>query len=112
MDNALLSTTGIYFLLGYLASMILVGVAGKFASREASMKDFYLGGAGFGVIVGQGVRYMKAYFAEEFGGDPDFLHDIGMEIKGMEISEYGTKESLAQQGGYGLATKGAQHDEA
>jgi aldehyde:ferredoxin oxidoreductase len=69
-------------------------------------------GEGFGVIVGQGVRYMKAYFAEHFGGDPDFLHDIGMEIKGMEISEYGTKESLAQQGGYGLATKGAQHDEA
>jgi aldehyde:ferredoxin oxidoreductase len=30
----------------------------------------------------------------------------------MEISEYGTKESLAQQGGYGLATKGPQHDEA
>jgi len=69
-------------------------------------------GAGFGVIVGQGVRYMKQYFAQEFGGDPKFLHDIGMEIKGMEISEYGTKESLAQQGGYGLATKGAQHDEA
>ncbi len=69
-------------------------------------------GEGFGVIVGQGVRYMKDYFAREFGADPDFLHDIGMEIKGMEISEYGTKESLAQQGGYGLATKGPQHDEA
>jgi len=69
-------------------------------------------GEGFGVIVGQGVRAMKAYFADEFGFDPDFLQDIGMEIKGMEISEYGTKESLAQQGGYGLATKGAQHDEA
>jgi aldehyde:ferredoxin oxidoreductase len=35
-----------------------------------------------------------------------------MEIKGMEISEYGTKESIAQQGGFGLATKGPQHDEA
>ena len=69
-------------------------------------------GEGFGVIVGQGVKYMKAYFAKEYGGDPEFLHDIGMEVKGMEISEYGTKESLAQQGGYGLATKGAQHDEA
>lgn len=69
-------------------------------------------GEGFGVIVGQGVRFMKRYFAEEFGGDPDFLFDIGMEIKGMEISEYLTKESIAQQGGYGLATKGAQHDEA
>ena len=69
-------------------------------------------GEGFGVIVGQGVRYMKAHFAKEFGGDPAFMHDIGMEIKGMEISEYGTKESLAQQGGFGLATKGPQHDEA
>jgi len=69
-------------------------------------------GEGFGVIVGQGVRYMKGYFADEFGLDPEYLQDIGMEIKGMEISEYGTKESLAQQGGYGLATKGAQHDEA
>jgi len=69
-------------------------------------------GEGFGVIVGQGVRSMKEYFAREFGGDPVFMHDIGMEIKGMEISEYLTKESLAQQGGYGLATKGPQHDEA
>jgi len=58
------------------------------------------------------VRYMKEYFVQEFGADAEFLHDIGMEIKGMEISEYGTKESIAQQGGYGLATKGAQHDEA
>jgi aldehyde:ferredoxin oxidoreductase len=69
-------------------------------------------GEGFGVIVGQGVRYMKEYFAREFGADPVFMHDIGMEIKGMEISEYLTKESLAQQGGFGLATKGPQHDEA
>jgi aldehyde:ferredoxin oxidoreductase len=69
-------------------------------------------GEGFGVIVGQGVRLMKTYFADTFGGDPEFLFDIGMEIKGLEISEYLTKESLAQQGGYGLATKGPQHDEA
>ena len=69
-------------------------------------------GEGFGVIVGQGVRYMKKYFADAFRGNPDFLHDVGMEIKGMEISEYLTKESIAQQGGFGLATKGAQHDEA
>ena len=69
-------------------------------------------GEGFGVIVGQGVMQMKEIFAKEYGGDPAFLHDIGMEIKGMEISEYGTKESLAQQGGFGLATKGPQHDEA
>ena len=35
-----------------------------------------------------------------------------MEAKGLEFSEYVTKESLAQQGGYGLALKGPQHDEA
>ena len=69
-------------------------------------------GEGFGVIVGQGVRTMKGYFAEEFGADPNYLRDIGMEVKGMEISEYMTKESLAQQGGYGMALKGGQHDEA
>jgi aldehyde:ferredoxin oxidoreductase len=69
-------------------------------------------GEGFGLIVGQGVRYMKEYFAREFGAPASFMQDIGMEIKGMEISEYLTKESIAQQGGYGLATKGPQHDEA
>lgn len=35
-----------------------------------------------------------------------------MESKGLEFSEYITKESLAQQGGYGLTLKGPQHDEA
>ena len=69
-------------------------------------------GEGFGLIVGQGTRYMKSYFAQDFGGDPGFLHDIAMEVKGMEISEYITKESIAQQGGYGMALKGGQHDEA
>ena len=69
-------------------------------------------GEGFGMIVGQGTRYMKEYFANEYGSDPGFLNDIAMEVKGMEFSEYVTKESIAQQGGYGLALKGAQHDEA
>ncbi len=69
-------------------------------------------GKGFGVIAGQGILKMKSLFAEKFGADPKFLQDIGMESKGLEFSEYMTKESLAQQGGYGLALKGAQHDEA
>ena len=69
-------------------------------------------GEGFGITVGQGTRYMKHYFAKEFGGDAAFLNDIAMETKGLEISEYMTKESIAQQGGYGLALKGGQHDEA
>ena len=35
-----------------------------------------------------------------------------MEAKGLEYSQYMSKESLAQQGGYTLALKGPQHDEA
>ncbi len=69
-------------------------------------------GEGFGVTVGQGVRVMRRLFAEQYSADPAFLHDIGMEVKGLEISEYLSKESLAQQGGYALASKGPQHDEA
>jgi aldehyde:ferredoxin oxidoreductase len=69
-------------------------------------------GDGFGVIVGQGIRQMKRLFADKYGADLTYLNDIGMECKGLEFSEYVTKESLAQQGGYGLALKGPQHDEA
>jgi aldehyde:ferredoxin oxidoreductase len=69
-------------------------------------------GEGFGHVVGQGVRRMKEYFVKEYDAAPTFLGDIGMEVKGLEISEYVTKESLAQQGGYALALKGGQHDEA
>jgi aldehyde:ferredoxin oxidoreductase len=58
------------------------------------------------------VRRMKKRFAAEFGADPAFLQDIGMEAKGLEYSEYVCKESLAQQGGFGIALKGPQHDEA
>jgi aldehyde:ferredoxin oxidoreductase len=69
-------------------------------------------GESFGAILGQGIRAMKHTFIEHFGADPQFLQDIGMEAKGLEYSEYVTKESLAQQGGYGLTNKGPQHDEA
>jgi aldehyde:ferredoxin oxidoreductase len=55
---------------------------------------------------------MKKIFASEYGADPAFLQDIGMEQKGLEYSEYLSKESLAQQGGFGLTNKGPQHDEA
>jgi aldehyde:ferredoxin oxidoreductase len=69
-------------------------------------------GEGFGMVVGQGVRAMKQIFADQFGADPKLLQDMGMEVKGLEISEYMTKESLAQQAGYAMASKGPQHDEA
>ncbi|MFB3854667.1 MAG: aldehyde ferredoxin oxidoreductase family protein [Vicinamibacterales bacterium] len=69
-------------------------------------------GEGFGVIVGQGVKYMQDYFAEKGWGDRQFMRDIGMQVKGLEYSQYQSKESLAQQGGYALTNKGPQHDEA
>jgi aldehyde:ferredoxin oxidoreductase len=86
----------------------------RFGNWEAAMELLHqMGrGEGFGLIAGKGIRYMKKYFVENFGADPAFVQDIGMESKGMEYSEYVTKESLAQQGGYGIALKGAQHDEA
>lgn len=69
-------------------------------------------GEGFGVVVGQGTREMAERFTNEFGADAQLMKDIAMHVKGMEISEYIPRESLAQQGGYALASKGAQHDEA
>ncbi len=86
----------------------------RFGNAEAALDLLHqmARGEGFGLIAGMGVRAMKAYFVEHFGADPAFVQDIGMENKGMEYSEYMTKESLAQQGGYGMTNKGAQHDEA
>jgi len=69
-------------------------------------------GEGFGMVAGLGVRKMKEMFAEKGWGDPKFLQDIGMENKGLEYSQYVSKESLAQQGGYAMTNKGPQHDEA
>jgi aldehyde:ferredoxin oxidoreductase len=69
-------------------------------------------GKGFGVDVGHGILWLKNKWEKELGADRQFLDDIGMEVKGLEFSEYVSKESLAQQAGYSLALKGPQHDEA
>ncbi|UCH50490.1 MAG: aldehyde:ferredoxin oxidoreductase [Chloroflexota bacterium] len=77
-------------------------------------------GQGFGKIVGQGVARGKKWVAQKYasrnGTSEDAamseLNKFGMEVKGLEFSMYITKESLAQQGGYGFALKGPQHDEA
>jgi aldehyde:ferredoxin oxidoreductase len=77
-------------------------------------------GQGFGKIAGQGVARGKKWVAERYaarnGTSQDAvmaeLNKFGMEVKGLEFSMYITKESLAQQGGYGFALKGPQHDEA
>ncbi len=90
------------------------GLELNFGNAAAAMELIHqMGrGEGFGLIVGQGVRRMKQIFAEEYGADPSFLQDIGMENKGLEYSQYQAKESLAQQGGYAMTNKGPQHDEA
>ncbi len=90
------------------------GIQLTFGNKEAALEIVHqmAKGEGFGAIVGKGVRYMKKYFEKELGADRKLMWDIGMECKGLEYSEYVTKESLAQQGGYGLALKGPQHDEA
>jgi aldehyde:ferredoxin oxidoreductase len=90
------------------------GLALNFGNVEAAMELLHqtARGEGFGKVFGQGIRRMKKIFAQEYGGHPDFMQDIGMESKGLEYSEYVTKESLAMQGGYGLTLKGPQHDEA
>lgn len=69
---------------------------------------------------GKGVRQMKHYIANKVAsrnGRPlgEIMAELelfAMESKGLEFSMYITKESLAQQGGYGFALKGPQHDEA
>ncbi len=69
-------------------------------------------GEGFGVEVGKGIKYLKTKWGKIKPEKAQFLRDIGMEVKGLEFSEYVSKESMAQQAGYSMATKGPQHDEA
>ncbi len=111
--------TGIGFVMecyeeGIINKKITGGLELNFGNAEVALELIHQMalGKGFGLIVGKGIREMKKYFADNYGADPQFLQDIGMEHKGLEFSEYITKESLAQQGGYGLALKGPQHDEA
>ena len=111
--------TGIAFAMecfekGLIDETHTAGMNLSFGNRVSALELLHqmAGGEGFGKIVGQGIRKMKAIFARDFGADPAIMQDIGMEAKGLEFSEYISKESLAQQGGYGLALKGPQHDEA
>ncbi len=86
----------------------------SFGSKDDAMELLHqlARGEGFGMIAGLGVKKMKEMFAEKGWGDAQFLQDIGMENKGLEYSQYISKESLAQQGGYAMTNKGPQHDEA
>jgi aldehyde:ferredoxin oxidoreductase len=99
---------------GVINRQITGGLELNFGNSEAAMQLIHqMGeGKGFGKVAGKGIRQLKKIFVEKYGADAQFLQDIGMEAKGLEYSEYVTKESLAQQGGYAMANKGAQHDEA
>jgi aldehyde:ferredoxin oxidoreductase len=63
-------------------------------------------------VAAKGVRRVKDWLIEKGWGDADLIENTGMEVKGLEYSEYVSKESLAQQGGFAMASKGPQHDEA
>ncbi len=75
---------------------------------------------GFTYEIGRGIRHMKGWISERAaarnGNNKEKIMQelelFGMECKGLEFSMYITKESLAQQGGYGFALKGPQHDES
>lgn len=99
---------------GIINSDITGGLDLKFGNAEAALELLHqlARGEGFGKVAGLGVRKIKQLFVEKYGADPDFLNDIGMENKGLEYSQYVSKESLAQQGGYAMTNKGPQHDEA
>ncbi len=99
---------------GILDKEITGGLELNFGNSEAAIELLHqcARGVGFGLIAGYGIRKMKEIFEKEYDGDPQFLFDIGMENKGLEYSEYVSKESLAQQGGFAITNKGPQHDEA
>ncbi|MBE9480513.1 MAG: aldehyde:ferredoxin oxidoreductase, partial [Bacteroidetes bacterium] len=90
------------------------GLKLNFGNTDSAMELMHqlARGEGFGVIAGMGTRKMKEMFIEKGWGDAKFLQDIAMENKGLEYSEYVSKESLAQQGGFAMTNKGPQHDEA
>lgn len=99
---------------GIINKEITGGLELKFGNPDAALELIHqmARGEGFGLIAGKGIKEMKQIFAVKYGGNPNFLQDIGLEHKGLEFSEYVTKESLTQQGGYGFTNKGPQHDEA
>ena len=99
---------------GIINKEITGGLELNFGSKEDALELMHqlARGEGFGKIAGLGIAKMKDYFVENYGADRAFLDDIGMVNKNLEYSEYVSKESLAQQGGFAMTNKGPQHDEA
>ena len=92
------------------------GLELSFGNAEAVMEFIHRIANGdegdFIKIASKGVKRVKDWIIKNGWGDEQLVRDAGMESKGLEYSEYVTKESLAMQGGYGLTLKGPQHDEA
>jgi aldehyde:ferredoxin oxidoreductase len=92
------------------------GIELCFGNAEAVLKFMHRLARGedgeFISIASKGIRRVKDWLVRKGWGDIQLIEDTGMESKGLEYSEYVTKESLAMQGGYGLTLKGPQHDEA
>jgi len=92
------------------------GLELKFGNFDAVMEFLHRmakgDGSEFIKVASNGARRVKDWLIKNGWGDKQLIEDCGMESKGLEYSEYVTKESLAMQGGYGLTLKGPQHDEA
>ncbi len=108
---------------GYLNRDDTDGIELKWDDQETLFNLLHrmaAGSTGFAGEIGRGIRHMKGWISERAavrnGNDKEKimreLELFGMESKGLEFSMYITKESLAQQGGYGFALKGPQHDES
>ncbi len=106
---------------GYLTAAD-IGYELNFGNIEAADRLLHeiASGQGLGKVVGQGSARGKKWVAERYAARNNTpvdavmaeLNKFAMEVKGLEFSMYISKESLAQQGGYGFALKGPQHDEA
>jgi SSS family solute:Na+ symporter len=62
--SALISGSGIWFLWIYLGLMVVVGIFGRYAQKEESLSDFYLGGRGLGFFV-----LLLTIYATQYSGN-------------------------------------------
>lgn len=108
---------------GLLATADTGGLELKWGDTKTTLSFLHKmanGESGLPLEAGKGLRNVKSWVAKTAAsknGKPedDILKELSlfcMECKGLEFSMYITKESLAQQGGYGFALKGPQHDES
>jgi Na+/proline symporter len=63
----ILDSTGMTVVIVYLILLIIIGLAGRFARKENSMDDFYLGGRNLGIIV-----LLLTLYATQYSGNTLF----------------------------------------